>query len=318
MSVVLNGIIGPEGGGGGSGDVVGPASSVDNNIATFDGATGKLIQDSGVAIASLVTGSTGATDNAILRADGTGGSTVQSSAVTIADTTGTLDNSSGVGKYISGGSNGAMYFGMGGTGVSNYGLGLDGNGVPSIINGNATAIGQFRVLKLIVNDGTTAPEEISFSATGGYPKIDVQSSSNWFRLLASATEPGVLVQARQVEASTSGSGSPNVLVALESNKVLTNEGATAVNYHTLPTAVAGYVFTFVCQDADGIRITANTGDTIRVIDKVTAAAGYIESTTIGSCVTLVAINAVEWYATSIKGVWTDGTFTYDDTSLTTP
>lgn len=41
------------GGGGGSGDVVGPASSVDDRIATFDGTTGKLIQDGGKTIAGL-------------------------------------------------------------------------------------------------------------------------------------------------------------------------------------------------------------------------------------------------------------------------
>lgn len=44
------------GGGGGSGDVVGPASAVDDRIATFDGTTGKLIQDSGATVASLNTG----------------------------------------------------------------------------------------------------------------------------------------------------------------------------------------------------------------------------------------------------------------------
>ena len=33
------------GGAAGSGDVVGPASSVDNRVATFDGTSGKLIQD---------------------------------------------------------------------------------------------------------------------------------------------------------------------------------------------------------------------------------------------------------------------------------
>lgn len=38
---------------GGTGDVVGPASSVDDRIATFDGATGKLIQDGGTTIAAL-------------------------------------------------------------------------------------------------------------------------------------------------------------------------------------------------------------------------------------------------------------------------
>lgn len=39
--------------GGGSGDVVGPASSVDDRIATFDGTTGKLLQDGGKTIAAL-------------------------------------------------------------------------------------------------------------------------------------------------------------------------------------------------------------------------------------------------------------------------
>jgi hypothetical protein len=38
------------GGGGGSGDVVGPASAVDDAIATFDSTTGELIQDSGALI----------------------------------------------------------------------------------------------------------------------------------------------------------------------------------------------------------------------------------------------------------------------------
>ena len=40
--------------GDGTGDVVGPASAADDRIATFDGVTGKLIQDSGKTIAELV------------------------------------------------------------------------------------------------------------------------------------------------------------------------------------------------------------------------------------------------------------------------
>lgn len=55
---------GTGGGGGGTGDVVGPASSVNNAIATFDGTTGKLIQNSiplvtstGEILAGLGTGS---------------------------------------------------------------------------------------------------------------------------------------------------------------------------------------------------------------------------------------------------------------------
>jgi hypothetical protein len=42
------------GSGAGTGDVVGPASSVDNNIATFNLTTGKIIKDSGIGISSLV------------------------------------------------------------------------------------------------------------------------------------------------------------------------------------------------------------------------------------------------------------------------
>lgn len=42
-------------GGGGGGDVSGPGASVDGNLAIFDGTTGTLIEDSGVAIADVST-----------------------------------------------------------------------------------------------------------------------------------------------------------------------------------------------------------------------------------------------------------------------
>lgn len=51
------------GGGGGSGDVVGPASSTNNHVALFDGTTGKLLKDGGAlptAPVSSVNGATGA------------------------------------------------------------------------------------------------------------------------------------------------------------------------------------------------------------------------------------------------------------------
>ncbi|MDB4403268.1 hypothetical protein N9204_00370 [bacterium] len=44
--------------GSGTGDVVGPASAVDGNVATFDTTTGKLINDGGVALADLLTDET--------------------------------------------------------------------------------------------------------------------------------------------------------------------------------------------------------------------------------------------------------------------
>jgi hypothetical protein len=43
-------------GGGGAGDVAGPAAAVDNNVAVFNGTTGKLIKDSGLTLSGSNTG----------------------------------------------------------------------------------------------------------------------------------------------------------------------------------------------------------------------------------------------------------------------
>jgi hypothetical protein len=65
----------------GSGDVVGPASATDGNLASYDGITGKLIQDSGIAaadvvvdadITNMVTASSNLTDGQIVVGSGGG------------------------------------------------------------------------------------------------------------------------------------------------------------------------------------------------------------------------------------------------------
>ncbi len=94
------------------------------------------------------------------------------------------------------------------------------------------------------------------------------------------------------------------LLAADSSKVYSNEGATAIDPFVLPAAAAGLNFTFIVQDADGIRVTAAAGDTIRIASAVSAAAGKIESTAIGSVVRLYAINATEWIAVYAVGTWT--------------
>ena len=108
-----------------------------------------------------------------------------------------------------------------------------------------------------------------------------------------------------LEANTAVAASPNLIGVDEVGKILTNEGTTAANYHTLPAARSGLgPYTFVVQDADGIRIVAGAGDTIRIAASASPAAGYIEAATIGNVVTLYAINATEWVAISYVGTWT--------------
>lgn len=58
------------GGSGGIGDVVGPSSAVNNNLAAFDTTTGKLLEDSGIATSQVATSQTAADATARLALTG--------------------------------------------------------------------------------------------------------------------------------------------------------------------------------------------------------------------------------------------------------
>jgi len=145
------------------------------------------------------------------------------------------------------------------------------------------------------------------SASGG--AVDTgfaRESAGVARVTNASTGIGSLLASRVVEASTAGSGAPNVLAANESNKVFTNEGATAASYFTLPAAVAGLYFPeFVVADADGLRVTAAAGDVIHLSNGQTSTAGgYCESTTQWTSTSAQAINATDWYGKVSGTGWT--------------
>jgi hypothetical protein len=96
---------------------------------------------------------------------------------------------------------------------------------------------------------------------------------------------------------------------LDGGTTFTNEGAGGLQDITLPTASANtttgcYVYSFIVQSANGLRVIASAGDTIRIGTSVSAAAGNIQSTNVGSAVRLHCINATEWVAESVVGSWT--------------
>ncbi len=94
------------------------------------------------------------------------------------------------------------------------------------------------------------------------------------------------------------------ILEAENDLTITNEGATALAIFTLPEAKMGLRYRFIVQDVDGIKVMANTGDTIRNAGTVSGAAGYITNTTIGSVVELECINATQWFVVSAIGTWT--------------
>lgn len=70
---------------GNNGDVVGPASSVNGNLTQFGDSTGKVLTDSGVVAANVLTATASFTDKALIRAKGTEGG-LQDSGVILTDT----------------------------------------------------------------------------------------------------------------------------------------------------------------------------------------------------------------------------------------
>jgi len=157
-----------------------------------------------------------------------------------------------------------------------------------------------------LNHGYAFSSANPIAATGSVP-ITAQflsPSAGVVHVTDGSTGSGKFLSSVLVEANTAGSGAPNQLTAQEAGIFQTNEGCTAENYQTLPSAVQGLRHSFIVQDADGMRITANSGDTIRIGASVSAAAGFVRCATVGAWIELVAVNATEWFARTDNGTWT--------------
>lgn len=313
--------------GGGSGDVVGPASATDNALARFDTTTGKLLQDSGVTV-SDVSGSS-------VTLASTAGNALALAATAPAATTGA--SVAGVAASLTAGPAVASTDTAGA--AAGGSVTITAGAAARLTSGNAdggsinlvpgAGIGTGRSGQILIPAGSAATPALSFSndswtdtglysggtnylsfALGGTAFAHMSTNEGGFTLIGNA----LLNYTRYVLAATTSITEPTYM----RGGVTFNSGATALVTRTLPGAAAGAQYTYVVMDSDGIKIQAASGDEIRAIDKVTAAAGYIQSTTIGSVVCLLAVDSTTWVALHIHGVWTDSVFTYDDTSLTTP
>lgn len=118
---------------------------------------------------------------------------------------------------------------------------------------------------------------------------------------------------RSIEAN---SGATGTVTATDSGKVYVQTRSTGTTTYTLPAAVAGLTYTFICGNAGGeILITPASGDAI--VTKIhsaqdgtalaPAAGTGIKNTAAtnvaGDSITLVALDNTTWYGTSIIGLW---------------
>jgi len=108
-----------------------------------------------------------------------------------------------------------------------------------------------------------------------------------------------------VEQNLATAASPNMVTALENNKLFTNDGATVENVHTLPPAELGLRYTFFVKETVGIRINAGsgTGEHLRLGDA--GPVQYVQSGVIGAVIEFVCVTSTAWIALADDPVdWT--------------
>jgi hypothetical protein len=94
------------------------------------------------------------------------------------------------------------------------------------------------------------------------------------------------------------------LVALDSGKYLNNIGASGAVTNTLPTAVAGMQFNFYIDAAQILCVQAVGSDTIRYGATVSAAAGNIYGSAVGSTLHLFSPASGKWIIDQLVGTFT--------------
>lgn len=187
---------------------------------------------------------------------------------------------------------------------------------PLTVKGNAA--GSARGSLKIAGDSGDGCQFYGPSSNNSYlicpSAIQISAGSNGLLLFTTRTEMGgPLYVKRPHQNSTATSGAPRALTGDtsspgDSNSIFTNTSASAETHFNLQDAAIGnegsYVYTFVVTDADGMQINASSGDVINNATTACATSGFIASNTIGSTITLAAVDATNWWVIAIAGTWT--------------
>ena len=100
-------------------------------------------------------------------------------------------------------------------------------------------------------------------------------------------------------------GEPHAVTAAESGTVLTNAGSDGADAWTLPTAVAGYEYTFVVMAVQSMKITPASGDSILGDGVDVAPTHNYAANAIGETLHLIAVDNTNWIIISETGTWVD-------------
>ena len=98
---------------------------------------------------------------------------------------------------------------------------------------------------------------------------------------------------------------PHAISAAESGTVLTNLGSNGADAWTLPTAIAGYEYTFVVMAAQDMQITPAAGDSIIGSGTDVGPGDTYAANAVGETLHLIAVDDTNWIVISETGTWTD-------------
>jgi len=102
-------------------------------------------------------------------------------------------------------------------------------------------------------------------------------------------------QNRVIRHITNIAASPFQLTQRDTNKLLTNKGATAEVFINLPVSpVIGQIFEAICLDADNMKFVAQGSQKIRLGNSLSVIAGYCELSGIGTSIEIVYIDTNLW------------------------
>ena len=199
----------------GSGDVVGPASSTDGDIALFDGTTGKLLQDGGKLGSNLVTGPASATSGDIATFSGTSGKIIADGSKLATDlVTGPAS--------VTADANIAVYNGTTGKIIKDSGTLLSSLLLTSSFNAATVNISE---AELEAFDGTAGTAKTVVAAPGsGKVVLLIKPFVQWNIVTAYGNNPNTLyryagsttdIWTAQVSSLNSGSGTTRLLANID-------------------------------------------------------------------------------------------------------
>ena len=156
-------------------------------------------------------------------------------------------------------------------------------------------------------DGASTVDDAACLYVGGAPTAGTNATFTrthglWVDNGISRFDQGVY--ARNVLTTLNTGGAASTPTTNESGTFYINTGATALTNVTLPGANVtdgAPEYSACVLDIDGIRFTAAAGDVIRYAATVSGSGGYIQSTTIGDCFTLIATDTTNWLVKSAVG-----------------